>query len=77
MHQIHVQLALQSIRTPPVSHFVKKAIGAKSGSQRPGHASAGTISLQHVYEIASVKALDRPDLTMQVHRLSWYGIAMP
>lgn len=40
------------IKTPPVSHFVKKAIGKPLGAQKPGHETAGSISLQHIYEIA-------------------------
>ena len=48
------------MKTPPVSYFVKKALGLKEASQRPGHQSAGTISAQHVYEIACIKQQDTP-----------------
>ena len=48
-----------------MSFFVKRALGKKSGSQKPGHESAGTLSLQHVYEIASIKQLDHPGLPVK------------
>lgn len=48
------------MKTPPTSYFVKKAIGLESGSQKPGHSSAGQISLQQIYEIAKVKQQDQP-----------------
>ena len=56
----------QDIKTPPVSFFVKRALGKQSGSQKPGHESAGTLSLQHVYEIANIKQLDHPGLSLNV-----------
>ena len=44
--------ALQIIKSPPASYFIKKAAGISIGSQEPGHKKSGTISLKHVYEIA-------------------------
>ena len=46
---------MQEIKTPPVSHFIKRAAGITMGSQRPGHSVVGKISLDHVYEIAVVR----------------------
>jgi large subunit ribosomal protein L11 len=48
-----------------VSYFIKKATGLDSGSQRPGHSSAGAISCKHIYEIAKVKQEDRPDISLE------------
>ena len=44
----------QKIKTPATSYFIKRAVGIDNGSQRPGHSSAGAISLEHIYEIARV-----------------------
>lgn len=46
------------MKTPPATYFIKKAAGLKAGSQRPGHVSAGSISLKHLHEIAVVKQKD-------------------
>ena len=51
---------LQVMKTPPTSYFVKKALSLEGGSQKPGHSSAGQISLQQIYEIAKVKQQDQP-----------------
>ena len=45
-------------KTPPTSHFLKKAAGIEKGTGKPGHSIAGTISLKHVYEIAKIKQTD-------------------
>ncbi|KAI4376811.1 hypothetical protein MLD38_014528 [Melastoma candidum] len=47
-----------TVRSPSVTWYLKKAAGIDSGSGRPGHATAGTISLKHVYEIAKIKQGD-------------------
>lgn len=48
-----------TMKTPPTSWFVARAAGCEgAASSRAGHASAGTINLKHVYEIARVKATD-------------------
>jgi len=46
-------------------YFIKKALGLKDASQKPGHASAGTISAQQIYEIAKVKQADNPYLLLE------------
>jgi len=45
-------------KTPPASYFLKKAAGIEKGTGRPGHDILATISLKHVYEIATIKATD-------------------
>ncbi|XP_076908360.1 uncharacterized protein LOC143565202 [Bidens hawaiensis] len=47
-----------SVRSPPVTWFLKKAAGIESWSGRPSHVVASTITLKHVYEIANVKQAD-------------------
>ncbi len=47
-------------KTPPASWFLKTKLKLKSGSQRPGHDVAGTVSEQVIREIVEGK---RPDLT--------------
>lgn len=46
------------VKSPAVSWYLKNAAGIESGSSRPGHAVASTITLKHVYEIAKVKKED-------------------
>ncbi len=46
------------IKTPPASYFIKKAAKLKSGSKTPGRASAGTITVKQVREIAEAKMPD-------------------
>lgn len=55
----------QITKTPPASYFIKKAAGLESGSHKPGHDVAGTISLKHIYEIALVKHADVPHVPLQ------------
>lgn len=50
------------IRTPQTSWLVLNAAeaatgkkGKRKGAGKPGHETAGTISLKHVYEIAKIK----------------------
>ncbi len=52
--------ALQELKTPPTSYFIKKALDLKGGSQKPGHQAAGQLSLKHVLEIATVTARPIP-----------------
>ncbi|CAN6680619.1 hypothetical protein ACFX13_018481 [Malus domestica] len=47
-----------TVRSPSVTWYLKKAAGIESGSSRPGHAVASTLSVRHVYEIAKVKQSD-------------------
>jgi len=46
------------MKTPPVSYFIKKALGLKSGSKLPGKDSAGTITQAQLREIAEKKMKD-------------------
>ena len=46
------------MRTPPASHLIKKAAGLGGGSKEPGRASAGTITMAQVREVAKVKMKD-------------------
>lgn len=56
---------MQVMKTPPASYFIKKAAGLESGSQKPGHDVAGTISLKHIYEIALAKQADVPHIPLK------------
>jgi len=46
------------MKTPPVSHFIKKAAKLESGSKTPGRDIAGSISKVQVKEIAQAKMKD-------------------
>lgn len=46
------------MRTPPAAHFLKKAAKVTSGSKEAGRASAGTVTMAQVREIAKVKMKD-------------------
>lgn len=46
------------MRTPPASHFLKKAANITSGSKETGRTSAGTVTMTQVREIAKVKMKD-------------------
>ena len=46
------------MRTPPVSHFIKKAAKLESGSKTPGRDVAGSINKNQVKEIATAKMKD-------------------
>ena len=47
------------MRTPPVSHFIKKAAKLESGSKAPGRDKVGSITKAQVREIAEQKMKDR------------------
>jgi len=47
-----------SMKTPPVSYFLKKAANLKSGSKAPGKSTAGKVSRAKVREIAEAKMKD-------------------
>ena len=47
-------------KTPPVTYLVKDKIKLESGSKKPGHEVAGTVSKKVVQEVAKVKM---PDIT--------------
>ena len=46
------------LKTPPVSHFLKKAANIQSGSKTPGRGSAGSVTKAQVKEIAEKKMKD-------------------
>jgi large subunit ribosomal protein L11 len=46
------------MKTPPASFFLKKAAKINSGSKEPGRASAGTVTMAQVREIAEAKMAD-------------------
>src|SRR4051812_4579554 len=46
------------MKTPPMSHFLKKAAKIESGSKTPGRDSAGTVTKAQVKEIAEAKKKD-------------------
>ncbi len=46
------------MKMPPVSYFLKQALSLKSGSQKPGHDVAGTITQDQLREIAEKKMKD-------------------
>ncbi len=45
-------------RKPPVSYFLKKHVKIEKGSQTPGKAVAGTITMKQIEEIAKEKMED-------------------
>ena len=45
-------------KTPPVSFFLKKAIGKDKGSSEPGRVIAGSIKIEQIREIAENKMKD-------------------
>ena len=46
------------MKTPPMSHFLKKAAKIESGSKTPGRDSAGSVTKAQVKEIAQAKMKD-------------------
>ena len=42
-----------TVKSPSVTWYLKKAAGIESGSSRPGHVVASTLSVKHIYEIAA------------------------
>ncbi|SFZ81073.1 LSU ribosomal protein L11P [Devosia enhydra] len=46
------------MKLPPVTYYLKKAAGLKSGSKLPGKESAATITMAQVREIAEKKLKD-------------------
>jgi len=45
-------------KTPPATHFIKQALGLKSGSKLPGRDVAGSISRTQLRDIAEKKMKD-------------------
>ena len=46
------------MKSPPVSHFLKKAAKLQKGGQEPGRAVAGRVTRKQVQEIAEAKMKD-------------------
>lgn len=46
------------MKTPPVSHYLKKAASLQKGSQTPGRGSAGRVTREQVRQIAEQKLKD-------------------
>jgi large subunit ribosomal protein L11 len=46
------------MKTPPVSHFLRKAAGVQKGSQTPGRGVVGQVSRDQVRKIAEQKLKD-------------------
>jgi len=46
------------IKTPPASYYLKKAAKLQSGSKTPGRATAGSVTVAQVREIAEAKMKD-------------------
>ena len=46
------------MKTPPVSYFLKKAVGLKSGGATPGKSFSGKINRSQLREIAEAKMKD-------------------
>jgi large subunit ribosomal protein L11 len=46
------------MRTPPVSHFLKKAANLQSGAKTPGRGAVGSVSKAQVKDIAEKKMKD-------------------
>jgi large subunit ribosomal protein L11 len=53
------------MRTPPVSHFIKKAAKLESGSKAPGRDKVGSITKAQVREIAEQKMKDLNSSTIE------------
>jgi large subunit ribosomal protein L11 len=47
-----------TIKTPPASHYIRKAAKLKSGSNKPGLEMAGSVSIAQIREIAEAKMQD-------------------
>jgi large subunit ribosomal protein L11 len=46
------------VKTPPASYLLKQAAGVKSASKTPGKATAGTVTMAQVRQIAEAKMKD-------------------
>ena len=46
------------VKTPPASHYIKKAAKLKAGSKEPGKTVAGSITAKQVRDIAEAKMKD-------------------
>src|SRR5262245_27873024 len=53
------------MKTPPVSHFLKKAANIQSGAKTPGRGAVGSVTKAQVKEIAEKKMKDRNCSTVE------------
>ena len=53
------------MKTPPMSHFLKKAAKLESGSKTPGRDIAGSVTKAQVKEIAEAKMKDLNSTTIE------------
>ena len=53
------------MKTPPMSHFLKKAAKIESGSKTPGRDSAGSVTKAQIKEIAEAKMKDLNATTIE------------
>lgn len=63
------------MKTPPVSYFLKKEAGLKSGSKEPGKAAAGKIGRDKIRIIAEAKMKDLNANTVEAAMLMVEGSA--
>lgn len=63
------------MKMPPVSYMIKQAAKLKSGSKKPGHDIAATISPKQVREIAEAKMKDLNADTVEAAMLQVAGSA--
>lgn len=54
-----------SLKTPPSSWLIKKAVGLERAADRPGHETSGVITLKHIYHIAELKRRDTPNVSLE------------
>jgi large subunit ribosomal protein L11 len=52
-------------KTPPTAFLIRKALGVQSGSGRPGHERAGTLTADQVRQIATRKMPDLNATSME------------
>jgi len=62
-------------KTPPATFFLKEATGLKSGSNKPGRDSAGTVTRAQCAEIAQKKMKDLNANTLEAATLIIMGSA--
>ena len=63
------------MKTPPMSHFLKKAAKIESGSKTPGRDSAGSVTKAQVKEIAEIKMPDLNANDIEAAKLQVAGTA--
>lgn len=62
-------------KTPPTSLLLKKAAGINSGSEKPNTINVGKISLDQIYDISKVKAIDMTGSSIESISRSIIGTA--